>query len=177
MDYLDCLFAVAGAYFLFSLLGWAMETAYCSAARRHFSNNAVLSVPFSPVYGAGAVLSGALTESLSDPFAVFGVCALVCCAVEYFTGTLLEKTLLKRYWDYSKKTANFKGRICLKNGVLFGLLGLFAHGVWKTVITVLASFPAPLLILAETVLAVWLIFRFRQVTVQAKDLRDSGRFR
>lgn len=44
--------------------------------------------------------------------------------LEYFTGWLLEKLFDAKWWDYSNNLCNYKGRICLVNSLLFGLLSV-----------------------------------------------------
>ena len=58
------------------------------------------------------------------------VCGLlVTSALEYFTGWLLETIFHAKWWDYSNMRFNIRGRVCLLNSVLFGLLGVFVMRV------------------------------------------------
>ena len=45
--------------------------------------------------------------------------------LEYFTGWLMESILKMKYWDYSKRKFNLKGRICLRSSLFWGFLSLF----------------------------------------------------
>lgn len=45
-------------------------------------------------------------------------------ALEYFTGWLMESLLKMKYWDYSQRKYNIKGRICLRSSLFWGLLSL-----------------------------------------------------
>ena len=86
---------------------------------------AFLNGPFCPVYGVGALLVIFLlrpfTQNLLVLF-VFGV--LVTSVLEYITGFLLEKLFHTTWWDYSKRKFNIKGRVCLRNSLLFGVLSV-----------------------------------------------------
>jgi len=77
------------------------------------------------VYGVGALLVIFLlrpfTQNLLVLF-VFGV--LVTSVLEYITGFLLEKLFHTTWWDYSKRKFNIKGRVCLRNSLLFGILSV-----------------------------------------------------
>ena len=39
-------------------------------------------------------------------------------------GVFLEKVFKTKYWDYSNIKFNFQGRICLKNSIYWGILGV-----------------------------------------------------
>ena len=43
-----------------------------------------------------------------------------CCVVEYIVGGILERLFHSKWWDYSHMRYNIKGRVCLRNAVLFG---------------------------------------------------------
>lgn len=43
---------------------------------------------------------------------------------EFFTGTLLEKTFHRKWWDYSNEKFNFDGYTCLKYSTLWGILAV-----------------------------------------------------
>ena len=44
--------------------------------------------------------------------------------LEYFTGWLMETLFKTTWWDYSHRKFNIKGRVCLRNSLLFGLMGM-----------------------------------------------------
>ena len=58
------------------------------------------------------------------PPLVFLIAVLVSTLLEYLTGWLLETIFQMRWWDYSGRRFQLHGRICLRNALLFGLLGL-----------------------------------------------------
>ena len=113
------------SFALYSLLGWACESTYCSIPAKRFINRGFLNGPFCPVYGVGALLVIFLlrpfTQNLLVLF-VFGV--LVTSVLEYITGFLLEKLFHTTWWDYSIRRFNIKGRVCLRNSLLFGVLSV-----------------------------------------------------
>ena len=113
------------SFALYSLLGWACESTYCSIPAKRFINRGCLNGPFCPGYVGGALLVIFLlrpfTQNLLVLF-VFGV--LVTSVLEYITGFLLEKLFHTTWWDYSKRKFNIKGRVCLRNSLLFGILSV-----------------------------------------------------
>ena len=55
---------------------------------------------------------------------VFILGVVVCSILEYITSYIMEKLFKTRWWDYSNKKFNLNGRICGKNCLLFGILGV-----------------------------------------------------
>ncbi|MDR0286797.1 MAG: putative ABC transporter permease, partial [Clostridiales bacterium] len=110
-------FAVLVLYFaIYSILGWIIESAYCSIFAHKPINRGFLSGPWCPVYGFGALLILLFTGPFKqNPFLVFAISLLSTSILEYFTGWLLETLFKTRWWDYSKHKFNIKGRVCLQN--------------------------------------------------------------
>ena len=87
--------------------------------------------PICPVYGLGAVaITGALFKYSDDYFVVFGLSAILCGVLEYFTSYAMEKIFHARWWDYSNFKYNINGRICADTLILFGFAGI---GILKLV--------------------------------------------
>ena len=99
-------------FFLYSLLGWAMESTYLSIGQRILVNTGFLHGPFCPIYGFGAVVLYVLLIKLQgNPIAIFCVGFFVLSVWEYFVGFLLEKIFKTKYWDYSNNKFNINGRV------------------------------------------------------------------
>lgn len=111
---------------IYSFLGWCCESIYCSLGRGEWINRGFLTGPFCPIYGVGAVVTLTLLKHLpKSAMIVFLGGMLITSTLEYFTSWLMEKLFNARWWDYSKRPFNIKGRVCLLNSTLFGLLCLF----------------------------------------------------
>ena len=83
-----------------------------------------------PVYGFGALAVIPCLTPVNFSLPLLFVCGLlVTRALEYFTGWLLETIFHAKWWDYSNMRFNIRGRVCLLNSVLFGLLGVFVMRV------------------------------------------------
>lgn len=109
----------------YSVMGWICESIWCSVGTRRAVNRGFLSGPWCPIYGFGALFILLFAYPLkSNPLLTFAICVLTSSILEYFTGWLMEALFQTRWWDYSGRRFNLKGRICLRNLVLFGLLGL-----------------------------------------------------
>jgi uncharacterized membrane protein len=115
-------------YFVwYSLLGWAMETTYCSIKEGHFVARGFLHGPVCPIYGVGALLMVLVLNRFTGNVPVFLVVSTVTMSAwEYLVGWLLETTTHIKYWDYSNQRFNLKGRICLKNSLYWGLVSYVA---------------------------------------------------
>lgn len=135
------------SFALYSLLGWACESTYCSIPAKKFINRGFLNGPFCPIYGVGALLVIFLLRPFTKNIVVlfvFGV--LITSVVEYITSLLLEKLFHTTWWDYSKRRFNINGRVCLRNSLLFGVLSvLLVHFINPFVEKLEGWIPEPLL--------------------------------
>lgn len=117
-------------FFIYSFLGWCCECVYCSVPAGRFINRGFLNGPLCPVYGFGALAVIHCLTPVNFSLPLLFVCGLlVTSALEYFTGWLLETIFHAKWWDYSNMRFNIRGRVCLLNSVLFGLLGVFVMRV------------------------------------------------
>ena len=117
----------AGVFLLFliySTLGWCGEMIYCSIGQRKLcEKRGFLNGTLCPIYGFGALLVlWALRGGCENPILTFLLGAILTSAVEYFTSWLMEKLFHMRWWDYSRRRFQIRGRVCLLNSTLFGLL-------------------------------------------------------
>lgn len=128
-------------FFLVSFFGWGWEVILYLVREGRFVNRGILSGPWLPIYGAGALflyllfinslLSGPLSGRrradgrIRNPLLVFLISMTVCSILEYLAGSLLEKTWGVKWWDYSEMPFNLNGHICLMSCLMFGIGGLF----------------------------------------------------
>ncbi len=111
-------------FILYSFLGWCLESIYKSILQRKPVNSGFLYGPFCPMYGIGAVLMIAL-GGISDNIVVIFIMAFLLFSIwEYIVAVILEKLFKTKYWDYSHLKFNIKGRVCLKNSIYWGILGV-----------------------------------------------------
>lgn len=110
---------------IYSFLGWCVESVYKSILEKKFVNSGFLYGPFCPIYGFGAIIMTlVLTKLSSNIFVVFIVSTILLTIWEYVVGVLLEKIFKTKYWDYSHLKFNINGRVCLKNSIYWGILGV-----------------------------------------------------
>lgn len=114
-------------FFVYSFLGWMIETVVAAGKQKRFVNRGFYSGPMCFVYGVSAVLmTVVLPELYGNIILQFLGCTVLATTVEWFTGKLLERITGKRWWDYSAIRWNFDGYICLPYSILWGILGVLA---------------------------------------------------
>lgn len=113
-------------FMIYSMIGWICETICCSFCQKKLVlNRGFLIGPYCPIYGCGALfLIFLLKKYTGDSLVLFVMSALGASILEYLTSYIMEKLFKARWWDYSNKSFNINGRICLQNSILFGMLGL-----------------------------------------------------
>lgn len=112
-------------YFFFSIIGWCIETTYCSLAAHKFINRGFLTGPLCPIYGAGGLIFSVALSRFADHWIVVLLLGVVLAdIVEYLTSFIMEKLFHARWWDYSHEFMNIKGRICLKHTFYWGIASL-----------------------------------------------------
>ena len=143
----------------YSVTGWISEVVYCSVQERRLVNRGFLHGPLCPVYGFGALLVVFLLEPFSGSVLVLFLTGMaLTTALEYITAWLLETAFSTRWWDYSELPFNFRGRVCLLNSVLFGLMSLIGVRVLHPFFeSVLYSFPVAYADTAAAILAAFLL--------------------
>lgn len=111
-------------FVLYSFLGWIIEIIVTGIENRKLGNRGFLIGPICPIYGVGATIFSFLISPDTNWFIIFCT-TMVCSAIlEYLTSLIMEKLFHARWWDYSKEPFNLNGRICLRNLIGFGILGV-----------------------------------------------------
>ena len=146
-------------FILYSFIGWVLESVYKSVGQKKLINSGFLIGPICPIYGFGAIIMLLCLESLKDnPILLFIAAFFILSIWEYIVGVILEKLFKTRYWDYSHLKFNIKGRVCLKNSLYWGILGLvFICFVHPFVETYILKIPFAILLYANILIAVWLM--------------------
>lgn len=113
-------------FITFSVIGWFTECVSCTLWYRKFIHNrGFLLGPCCPVYGFGAVFMYVfLSKYENEPVALFTMAVVGTSIIEYIASVIMEKIFRARWWDYTKEPFNINGRVCLKNSILFGIMGL-----------------------------------------------------
>lgn len=117
-------------FMIYSVGGWCLEVSYHVVTTGHFVNRGFLNGPVCPIYGFGMLLVIICLLPLEEnkPTLFFGSIILAT-LLELAVGFLLEKIFHERWWDYSNEPFNFKGYICLKFSIQWGIACLIVVDV------------------------------------------------
>lgn len=116
--------------FLFwGMIGWLIEVVDMKIEAGEFQNRGFLHIPLCPLYGIGMLVLSTLFKGEKSYIVLFLCGMTICTVVEYLVGWLLEKFFHAKWWDYSHMRFQLKGRICLRNSLLFGFGTIFVIGV------------------------------------------------
>ena len=113
-------------FFIYSFLGWIIETIYAILINGFFVKRGFLYGPICPIYGFGAVILIMSTKRLyGKPFMKFLISTVAFTLFEYLVSLVLEMLFGLRWWDYSNDFLNIQGRVSLLYSIFWGLIGLF----------------------------------------------------
>ena len=130
-------------FFIYSFIGWIVEVVYYGITEGKFINRGFLAGPLCPVYGLGFYAALWALQRFSDNVAiVFFGSAIACTLVELVAGIILYRAFHLRWWDYSDYKLNFKGFICLRFTIYWGIAGtLGVYALHPVVLNIVTSTP------------------------------------
>lgn len=107
---------------IWSFIGWCIEVCYMTLETGEYQNRGFLNMPICPIYGFGVLMVVTFFRPLENTFLLlFAATTILCTTFELLVGLGMEKLFNTRWWDYSHERFNFKGYICLKVSLLWGL--------------------------------------------------------
>lgn len=116
------LYEVLWIFFVYAVIGWAIEVAFHALKLGKFINRGFLNGPYCPIYGVGVLIVVTLLNAVNDNlFLLFIGSTLLTTVLEFITGFLLEKIFHSKWWDYSNLPFNIKGYICLEFSIYWGI--------------------------------------------------------
>ena len=159
---------------IYSFLGWVLESVYKSIYCKRLVNSGFLIGPLCPIYGFGAAIMYLCLNGLKENIVLLFFVSMILLSVwEYVAGLIMEKVFKTKYWDYSNNFLNFQGRICLKNSIFWGILGVgfteFAHPIISNVVK---QIPVEILINAEIAAVLVIIVDIIVSSIKIIDTND-----
>lgn len=138
-------------FFIGCIVGWGIELVF----RRFLSKNnpdgkwinpGFLVGPWLPIYGLGLcgmyvvsltigemtgelIRTGSKAAEAADAAIVLVIMTMFMTLIELVAGLLFTKLFNVKLWDYSEEKLNFKGIICPKFSLFWGILGCFYYFV------------------------------------------------
>ena len=111
-----------GFYFLYwSSFGWILEVIVRTLETGEFEDRGFLNAPICPIYGFGVLIVYTTLSPLKSVLVLFILSVVLCSVIELFVGLLLQKLFHAKWWDYSHEKFNYKGYICVKISLLWGV--------------------------------------------------------
>lgn len=110
-------------FFVYSFLGWILETVAAAFKQKRFINRGLVSLPFCVLYGIAAVFITVFGSDLHGIWLYLGA-ALLATLFEWTAGHLIERLYHERWWDYSNIRLNLDGYICLPVSLFWGALSM-----------------------------------------------------
>lgn len=112
-------------FFIYSFLGWVLETIFCLVTLGEFHKRGFLYGPVCPIYGFAAIILIKTLKRVQTNFVGKFIISFVSfSAFEYAVSVILEALFGLRWWDYSNEVLNFQGRISLAYSIAWGILGV-----------------------------------------------------
>jgi len=169
---LDFLTNLLFYFLIYSFLGWILETVYKSVLQKKYVNSGFLFGPFCPIYGFGAVILYLFLDSFKDNLVLVFLIGMIIFSIwECVVGYWLEKFFNTKYWDYSNEKFNFKGRICLRMSLIWGLLGvIFTYVLHPTISQFVQMIPSAILLPISGIFLLSLILDFIISGIKVKNI-------
>ena len=109
-------------FFIYAFLGWCTEVAYAALDTGKLVNRGFLNGPLCPIYGCGMAAVLTLLLPLQDNLLIlFAGGMLLTTLIELVGGWALKTLFHTTWWDYSDKSFNLGGYICLEFSILWGI--------------------------------------------------------
>lgn len=182
--YMQSIFNYFLIFFIYSILGWIVESIYVSIKSKQLINRGFLIGTYCPIYGYGCLcIILYLEQYKNNILTVFLLGTLICCILEYITSYIMELLFKTRWWDYSEKKFNLNGRICGENALLFGLGGIIIIYIVHPFLTKILSKLNPnilfiisiisfIIFITDTLLSLKIMSRLKN-TIRHIELKDS----
>ncbi|MFR8087481.1 MAG: putative ABC transporter permease [Lachnospirales bacterium] len=119
-------YVLSWMFLIYSFLGWCAEVIFVAFDTKCFDNRGFLRGPVCPIYGVGITLIlFCLRPFTENWFVLFIISLLLTTVLELVVGILLKKCFHHEWWNYSQFRFNFRGYICLRFSLLWGVGCLF----------------------------------------------------
>lgn len=134
------------------------------------------------MYGIGAILMIWAGQLSNNPIVIFIMAFLIFSVWEYLVAVITEKLFKTKYWDYSKLKFNIQGRVCLKNSLYWGILGVLLIYIIQPVINNFTDMiPHDILVYVDVILMIAIlvdtvitIFRIMFIDKKIRQVLEIG---
>ena len=168
----DMVIAVA-MFFIFSFLGWCMESTYISWMNKKWTNRGLMKSPICPIYGFGEFIGFRLMKLLpQNYFLIFFLGMAFCTLFEWLVAKYMIWKSGYLLWDYTNRPFNYKGILCLESSIAWGVIAVvivgFAHDAIEYVLRLI---PADILTMVVIGL---IIYTIGDLIYSIRKMRTEG---
>ncbi len=121
-------YELLGLFFLYSFIGWILETAVAATKQKRFINRGLINGPLCVIYGIGASFVFVFGRELSGIW-LFAGAFILTTMTEWIAGHLIESLYHERWWDYSNRRWNLDGYICFSASLIWTILAVLGMKV------------------------------------------------
>lgn len=177
------LVVVLAMFFIYSVLGWMMESIYMSFCNKKVTNRGFLKGPICPIYGIGEFFIYRLLSPFSHHLPMVVLMGAVFATIfEYGIAQMMIRRFGCVWWDYSNKPFNYKGILCLESTLAWALYAFvefsFLHvSIENKIYQVPHMFLALLVFLAFLVLTYDTYTSYRHVSEEEPESEENNRLR
>ena len=150
---------IVSMFFIYSFLGWCMESAYITFLNKKWTNRGIMFAPLCPIYGFGEFIGYKLLLLLPKNYIlIFIVGTVFATFFEFLVAKFLIWKTGYLWWDYTKRPFNYKGILCLESTLAWGVIAvaevLFLH---EGIFNLLSMVPTYILAMINTGLIIYVI--------------------
>ncbi len=122
-------------FFIYSFLGWGMECIVIRKQLGYWENRGFAKLPFCVIYGFGVFIAFNTFSPIENNYPAIYAAGCICAtAFEYMTARIMLKLFGEVWWNYDHERFNYKGILCLKSTLGWGVLALIIFGFLNAVI-------------------------------------------
>ena len=171
-------------FVVFSFIGWCLEEVFYIISEKKIANRGFLMLPFSPMYGFGAVILDLVFSGIKNmPILILIGSILLLGTLKFLCGLVLDKVFKLKLWDYSKMPFSIKGYVNIPTIIVWGFISLVLvplvfpiSKVYYALIPELTSYIISLsLILLMIVDSIMSFATIHQIKKQLKEMDDVSK--
>lgn len=171
-------------FVVFSFIGWCIDEIYYIITEKKIANRGFLMLPFSPMYGFGAVLIDLVFSGVGQmPIIILIGATLMLGTLKFLCGLVMDKVFKLKLWDYSKLPYSIKGYVNIPTAILWGFVSLVLvllvfpiSKVFYALIPELAALIIPLCIILVMIIdAIMSFATIHQIKKQLKKMDDVSK--
>ncbi|MBR6229602.1 MAG: putative ABC transporter permease [Eubacterium sp.] len=171
---------VVAMFFVYSFLGWCMESCWISFLNKKWTNRGMMHLPLCPIYGFGEFAGYRLLLLLPHNYILYFVIGLVFCTIlEYVVAKVMIARTGYLWWDYTKRPFNYKGILSLESSLMWGLIAVvemaFLHTGIEGLFMGIPTYILAMIVIGLILITIGdLIYTIRQVKTEGMKAEENN---